>query len=68
MRAPLYSLEPDEILSAEAIDNPHRLYARLHEKAPLARVYSSGVHTVASWLQFDTQNSEIRGRDLQISR
>ena len=49
MRAPLYSHQPDEILSAEAIDNPHRLYARLREKAPLARVYSSGVHTVASW-------------------
>ena len=49
MRAPLYSPEPDEILSDEAISNPQQLYARLRQDAPLARIHASGVHTVANW-------------------
>lgn len=49
MRAPLYSPTPDEILSSEAINNPQRLYRRLRQHAPLARIYASGVHTVSTW-------------------
>ncbi|MDG2308172.1 MAG: cytochrome P450 [Candidatus Binatia bacterium] len=48
MRAPLYSSQADEIFSAEAIEDPHRLYARLRREAPIARVAATGVHLVAT--------------------
>jgi cytochrome P450 len=63
VRAPLYSNKPDEILSADAIDNPYRMYARLRRETPLARVYSSGVHTVASWSLIE----EVLGREEDFS-
>lgn len=49
MRAPLYSENPGEILSESAITDPQRLYTRLRCDMPLARIYDSGVHTVATW-------------------
>ena len=63
MRAPLYSATPDEILQAEAIEAPQRLYARLREKLPLSRIGESGVHFVATWALID----EVLGREDDFS-
>ena len=49
MRAPNYSRIDDELLSPAAIENPHPLYRRLRESAPLSRIGTSGVHIVANW-------------------
>lgn len=49
MRAPLYSDHPDELLTSEAIDKPHTIYARLRESTPLARIANTGVHLVTNW-------------------
>jgi len=63
MRAPLYSNTADEILAPEAIEAPQKIYARLREQAPLARIGESGVHTVASWALVD----EALGREADFS-
>lgn len=49
MLVPEYSPQADELLSQQVIDNPHRLYQRVREQTPLARVGDCGVHLVASW-------------------
>jgi len=63
MRAPLYSDTADEILAPEAIEAPQKIYARLREQAPLARIGESGVHTVANWALVD----EALGREADFS-
>ncbi|MCR9096136.1 MAG: cytochrome P450 [bacterium] len=62
-RAPLYSSTADEILSPEAIEEPQKIYARLREQHPLARIGDSGVHAVASWALID----EVLGREDDFS-
>lgn len=49
MRAPLYSGRPDELFDPATIETPQRLYARLRDEAPLARVGETGAHLVATW-------------------
>jgi cytochrome P450 len=39
----------DEILTREFIENPHPVFARLREEAPISRVGDTGVHLVATW-------------------
>ncbi len=38
MRAPEYSKDPAELFSAEAINAPHRLIARLRKELPIGEV------------------------------
>ena len=49
MRAPLYSSNPAELFSAEAIEDPHPLFARLRTEHPISRIAETGVHLVATW-------------------
>ena len=49
MRAPLYSTQPDELLTQPAITDPQRVYARLRRTHPVSRIADSGVHLVATW-------------------
>jgi len=53
VRAPLYSKFPEELFTAESIDNPHPLYAALRREHPISRVGDSGVHLVATWKLID---------------
>lgn len=48
MRAPVYSQQTDELLTREFIENPHPVFARLREEAPISRVGETGVHLVAT--------------------
>ena len=63
MRAPLYSEDPGTILTPEAIDHPQRLYDALRRNMPMARIYDSGVHTVATWSLIE----EVLGREDDFS-
>ena len=49
MRAPTYSGHAGELFAPEAIDDPHRLYARLRRETPIARIAETGVHLVTNW-------------------
>lgn len=62
-RAPLYSETADEILSPDAIEEPQKIYARLRDQSPVARIGESGVHTVATWALID----EVLGREADFS-
>jgi cytochrome P450 len=53
MRAPLYSSQADELLEPDAIDAPQKIYARLRDQAPIARIGESGVHLVTTWALVD---------------
>lgn len=48
MRAPSYSRRDDEVFSAETIENPQPLYARLRREHPISRIAETGVHLVAT--------------------
>lgn len=63
MRAPLYAERADALLDDDAIEHPQRLYARLRERTPLARIGDSGVHTVATWALVE----EALGREADFS-
>ena len=63
MRAPLYSEQADEILEPAAISEPYKLYARLREQMPVARIGASGVHAVSNWALID----EALGREEDFS-
>ena len=63
MRAPNYSSVPDEILSIEAIEHPHKLYKRLREQLPVAKICNTGVHTVSNWSLIE----EVLGRERDFS-
>lgn len=63
MRAPLLPASLDALLGAEAIADPHPLYARLRSRSPLARIGESGVHLVTSWALVD----EALGRESDFS-
>jgi cytochrome P450 len=49
VRAAIYSKRVDELFGAEAIEDPHLLYARLRREHPISRVGETGVHLVATW-------------------
>jgi cytochrome P450 len=63
VKAPAYSEDPAELFSADSIADPHRLFRRLREQHPLARVGDTGVHLVASWDLID----EALHRDADFS-
>ena len=49
MRAPCYSKDDNEILSAEVIANPEPFYSRLRKTQPVSRIGDTGAHLVLSW-------------------
>ena len=63
MRAPPLPASLDALLGADAIADPHSLYAQLRAKDPLVRIGESGVHLVASWALID----EALGREADFS-
>lgn len=63
MRAPLYSDDPDEIFSAETIENPQPFYSRLRRTMPLARISDTGAHIVTGWALVE----EVLGREEDFS-
>jgi cytochrome P450 len=63
VRAPPLPGSLDALLGADAIADPHPLYARLRNQQPLVRVAESGVHLVASWALID----EVLGREADFS-
>jgi cytochrome P450 len=63
MRAPLYSDDPDEIFAAATLEDPHRLYARLRDATPVARIADTGVHLVTRWALVE----EALGREADFS-
>ena len=48
-RAPLYSLQSEEVLDTQTIEDPHSFYARVREEHPVARVAETGVHMISTW-------------------
>jgi cytochrome P450 len=63
MRAPAYSQDPGEILSACVIANPAPFYAKLRQTRPLARIGDTGAHLVTSWALVE----EALGREADFS-
>ncbi|HIG02589.1 MAG TPA: cytochrome P450 [Myxococcales bacterium] len=63
MRAPQYSSDPSEILSAGVIENPDAFYARVLSECPVSRIGETGVHLVASWAKI----LEVLGREEDFS-
>lgn len=63
MRAPLYSQRADEILTRAFVEDPHPVFARLRNEAPISRVGETGVHLVATWELID----EALGREHDFS-
>jgi cytochrome P450 len=63
MRASQLPDSLDALLGADAIADPHPLYAQLRAGEPLVRIGESGVHVVASWALID----EVLGREADFS-
>ena len=63
MRAPLYSVKPNELFEPATIFNPQPLYARLRSDRPLSRIAETGVHLVATWGLID----EVLARESDFS-
>ena len=63
MQAPPYSTRVDEILTRAFIENPHPVFARLRDEAPISRVGDTGVHLVATWDLIE----EVLGRESDFS-
>lgn len=63
MRAPCYSTDESEILSAAVIANPEPFYTRLRKTHPIARIGDTGAHLVLSWALVE----EALGREEDFS-
>jgi len=63
MRAPLLPASLDALLGADAIADPHPLFAQLRARDPLVRIGESGVHLVTRWALID----EVLGRERDFS-
>ena len=63
MRAPQYSSDLSEILSARVIENPDSFYARVLSECPVSRIGETGIHLVASWAKI----LEVLGREEDFS-
>ena len=63
MRAPCYSKDESEILSAAVIANPEPFYTQLRKAHPIARIGDTGAHLVLSWALVE----EALGREADFS-
>ncbi len=63
MRAPSYSNDESELLSAAVIANPEPFYTRLRKAHPIARIGDTGAHLVLSWALVE----EALGREEDFS-
>ena len=62
-RAPLLQPPLPSLFGADAIADPHPLYAQLRAEQPIVRIGESGVHLVATWALID----EVLGREADFS-